>query len=224
VVPALPYRDAWFAAADRMIGIDWPALHAWTWAHRFVAETLTLAYPLLLLQLLPALFVLAFLDGEATRRFLAANFVVMMATMACSVVLPAAGAMAWFHPALTPITPDSYPAQLELVRSGALRVIDTDHEVGLIQFPSYHAALAVLIGLAFSHTRWWIAASVWLVEGLIVASAPVMGGHHVVDVLAGVALAVVVQYLVERYPTASLAATDLDRALRAKPRLIRSAG
>ncbi len=135
-VPALPYRDAWFAAADRMLGIDWPALHAWTWAHRSVAEILTLAYPLLLLQLLPALVVLAFLDSNALRRFLAANFVVMMVTIACSVVLPAAGAMAWFHPALTPITPDSYPAQLELVRGGALRVIDPDHEVGLIQFPS----------------------------------------------------------------------------------------
>ncbi len=198
-VPALPYRDAWFAAADQTLGVDWSALHAWTWAHPFVEATQAGAYSLLIPQLFPALIVLTFLDREALRRFLTANFVVMIMTIAFSIVLPAAGAMAWYHPALTPITPESYPAQLELIRNGALRTIQMGHLVGLIQFPSYHAALAVLIGLAFSRTRWWIAAPVWLLEILIVASAPVMGGHHVIDVFAGTALALVVHALVTRY-------------------------
>jgi hypothetical protein len=193
-VPAFPYIDRWIAAADTMIGFDWLALHAWTWSHPLAAHAQTYAYGLLLPQLFPALFLLARFDARALQRFLVANVTVMMITIAISLVIPAAGAMAWFHPAATPITPESYPVQLDLVRSGALRAVDARAMVGLIQFPSYHAALAVLLGLAFSSTPRWIAMPVWVLEGSITISAPIMGGHYGTDILAGILLALVVHF------------------------------
>lgn len=199
-VPASPYIDRSLAAADAAIRFDWLAFYAWTWDHPLVADAQTYAYRLLLPQLVPVLIVLAVLDARAVDRFVRANFVVIALTLSVSAVIPAAGAMAWFHPAHTPITPDSYPVQLDLVRSGALRTLDTRSIVGLIQFPSYHAALAVLVALAFLDTPRWVAVPFWMFEAAIIASAPIMGGHFGIDILAGALLAVTVHIAVPHLP------------------------
>jgi membrane-associated phospholipid phosphatase len=59
---------------------------------------------------------------------------------------------------------------------------------GIIQFPSYHAAAAVLLAYAFASLPRWIAIPAFITEITLSISAVPIGGHHLVDVLAGVAV------------------------------------
>ena len=61
---------------------------------------------------------------------------------------------------------------------------------GIIQFPSYHAAGAVLLSYAVAGFPRWIVVPTIIVETVLIVSAIPIGGHHLVDVLAGAALAI----------------------------------
>jgi membrane-associated phospholipid phosphatase len=76
------------------------------------------------------------------------------------------------------------------LREGSLRHLELFELAGIVSFPSFHAASAVLY-------LW----ALWPVRGLGVASAvmnvlmiiatPVIGAHYVIDVIGGIALAMV---------------------------------
>jgi membrane-associated phospholipid phosphatase len=59
-----------------------------------------------------------------------------------------------------------------------------------IQFPSYHAAGAVLLSYAFAGFPRWIAVPALIVETVLTVSTIPIGDHHLVDVVAGAALAI----------------------------------
>jgi len=59
---------------------------------------------------------------------------------------------------------------------------------GIIQFPAYHAAAAVLLAHAFASLPRGIAIPAFITEITLSISAVPIGGHHLIDVLAGVAV------------------------------------
>jgi len=183
---AAPLVDAPLAAADRALGIDGPALRTFLDQHPRVAAALTLAYASGLLQL-----VVIVLGLGAARRpdrlaeFLQAFAVATLVAIAVSAWLPAAGAWAFEG--------TGTPAQLMTVshfaalRAGTMQAFPLTAPQGLISMPSLHAASAVLFMAAARGSRWaWPA---WALNGAMLASTPMSGGHYFVDVLAGVALA-----------------------------------
>jgi hypothetical protein len=74
------------------------------------------------------------------------------------------------------------------LKSGEAFPLDLNYAAGLITFPSFHAILAVLAALALRQTRYlrWPAAALAL---LIVVSTVTTGWHYVVDVWAGLLVA-----------------------------------
>ena len=74
------------------------------------------------------------------------------------------------------------------LRDGAVRELDLSHMTGIVSFPSYHAALPVILfwGL-YPVTRLRVPAAIW--AGLTIVATPLFGGHYGVDVLAGLLLA-----------------------------------
>ena len=76
----------------------------------------------------------------------------------------------------------------EALRSGAMRTIDPAAIEGLITFPSFHTALAVVTAWAFWRTR-YIAVPALLLNLTVIASTVPVGGHYFVDVFAGAAIA-----------------------------------
>ena len=81
-----------------------------------------------------------------------------------------------------------FAAVLHDVRSGASRTLDADVMTGLVTFPSIHAADAVILG--------W--GSLWLgrlglplvvLNVAMLASALLVGGHYLTDIVAGCAVA-----------------------------------
>jgi membrane-associated phospholipid phosphatase len=64
---------------------------------------------------------------------------------------------------------------------------------GLIAFPSYHGTLSVLLVLAFSGVRFWFL-PILILNTIILIATPIEGGHHLVDVIAGVGVALICWY------------------------------
>ena len=90
------------------------------------------------------------------------------------------------------ITPGGYLDQLRdfpRVRDGSLRELDLIHLVGIVTFPSFHAAACVLYLWAL-WAIWWMRPIVVLTNGLMLLATPIGGGHYFIDVFAGIGIAV----------------------------------
>jgi hypothetical protein len=79
---------------------------------------------------------------------------------------------------------------LMMIRNGEWAALDFAHVEGIISFPSFHTTLAILLVYAVRNHRWALAVLVPLNMLLIVATLSV-GGHYLVDLPAGAAVAVI---------------------------------
>jgi membrane-associated phospholipid phosphatase len=190
----MPLIDEQLAAVDRALGFDWMAWYTYVSSHRNLGLTLSLAY----VAALPELAVVIVGVGlygkvdRAAEMVMAAMIGALMA-IAISAALPAAGALAYFRPdesnlASPPIVDLAYKATFFDLRAGLVRVFSLSDLKGLIAFPSYHSTLAVLTLLAtrgMPRLFWPLA----VFNLIVLASTPVDGGHHLADVIGGVAVA-----------------------------------
>jgi hypothetical protein len=191
---ALPLQDARFDAIDRAMGFDWKALlgvmERWPAFH----TVMLLIYLSLTLQMAATVLLLGFTGRLAWLRVYTLAFIfAALLTIAISAVLPAEGV--WLHyglksanPAIVPVSASSWPAFLGL-RDGSFRQLMAIGSEGIITFPSLHAALAVILIAAFWPLRFvrWPSA---VINSLMVAATPIDGSHYLIDVLAGIAVAV----------------------------------
>jgi membrane-associated phospholipid phosphatase len=113
-----------------------------------------------------------------------------------------------------PVSHTSWPVFLGL-RDGGYRLVMAIGSKGIITFPSLHAALAVILMAAF----WPVPIARWfgaIINSLMLAATPIDGSHYFVDVLAGVAIAIVclvaAHKLVGRISSIPAAAAPLDLA------------
>jgi membrane-associated phospholipid phosphatase len=130
--------------------------------------------------------------GERAWRFLLVVGVTLAATDVLFPIFPAQGAAVHFG------LPQSYraavgdlswhfPAVLNAIRAGA-QTIDRTMLTGLVSFPSFHAAAALIYGWAVWPVRELRWPAILLNVGVCV-SAVFVGAHYLVDVVAGLALA-----------------------------------
>jgi hypothetical protein len=75
------------------------------------------------------------------------------------------------------------------VRAGTLRHLDLFALAGIVTFPSFHASSAALYAWAFWPVRWMQPVAL-IANGAMMASTPIDGGHYFIDLIAGVAIAV----------------------------------
>lgn len=205
----LPLRDHMFDVADKALGFDWMALLAWLNAHPTMFAILRAIYLSLSIQATLIILCLAFTGRLAWLRIFVLAFIgAAIVTIAISAVLPAQGA--WSHYGLTAVDPASIlPASwtswpvFHGLRDGTYRQLMAAGAEGIITFPSLHAALAVILIAAM----WPIARLRWLAFGInavMLAATPIDGSHYFVDVLAGIAIAILslaASYAVFRHMT-----------------------
>lgn len=183
-----PLADARLAAWDRAIGFDWVAFV--TWAKPLV-PLFDFAYRSFALQALFLVSILFYTGNDSRAWRLATS--AMIALIICASLypfFPAVSAMA--HYGVYPIADHeavvSGPVIAE-IKNGA-RVVTFSMLKGLITFPSYHAAAAVMLAWA----AWPVRLIRWPVLALNVVMAVacvVVGSHYLVDVLGGVVIAAV---------------------------------
>lgn len=200
-----PLLDPQFAALDRHIGFNWVGYLSWTAAHPSIARGLRAAYFSSMYQTAAVIVALALL-GQIQRliAFLWLFILTSATVIVLSGLLPAAGAFVYHEPAAALRAVVGLDAgvwhldQFEALRRGSLTVIDFSKLEGLVTFPSFHTALAMICAWGF----WTVRCARWPMAALsavIIASTPSIGGHYLIDVIGGAALTVVAILLVNRY-------------------------
>jgi membrane-associated phospholipid phosphatase len=156
---------------------------------------LSVIYDTLALQ--PLLLITILVAGGAQQRlsaYLLAWMIALALTLAIAPFTPAVAAYLYFGvtqgsiPGLQLHVAWEHVATLNAVRDGSLRQLGMDTLFGIVTFPSFHAAGAVLLGWGFHGfrlLRWPFHA---LNAGLF-ASAIFVGGHYIVDLVAGAVIA-----------------------------------
>jgi hypothetical protein len=189
---AWPLVDSQLAAFDARCGLTAPRARQWAEAHPAWQAALDLAYGTLLYQTALAIAVLGLAnDRRRLSGFMLAFMIAALTAAGLFVVLPAEGPFARFG--FEP-TPDqaTFLEHFRSLRDGARTVVPLRANEGLITFPSFHVAWALLLCWVFRGRRLLFAAIVVL-NVLVVASTMTTGWHYFADVLggAGVALAAV---------------------------------
>lgn len=188
-----PLIDARLFAVDARLGYSWIGLVGWLAEHPKLSALLAATYRSSLLQLVAMLAFLSLTGRQGTlHRFMATSALTLAVTFAVWVFFPSFGPA--FHLALPPETAraaglvvnEAYAAEMRRLASEGIAVITPETILGVIAFPSYHSVMACLVVFYAWGTR-----AVWPAIALNVAMGPAIlahGGHHLVDVLAGVAV------------------------------------
>jgi len=192
-----PLWDSTLYAWDNALGLDWRAYLAFINERPWLGICYTLAYQSLLPQIAIAVIALGF-GGHlhACRRCVTAVILSGLVSILISGAMPAFAMFAYLglqpqdYPNLHPAAAFVHVAPLLALRDGSMAVISLNGAEGIITFPSYHAALAVIFAAAFWNLRWLRWPGVVL-NALLIAATPIDGGHYFIDVLAGVVIAIV---------------------------------
>lgn len=204
-VPALPLQDALFARLDTALGFDWNAFLAFVSASPALTSVLIVAYHSSMAQIIGLVLALGLLGHVARlQRFLVAYALSALVVIGVSGLLPAVGAYVFHAPnpaqsGMTELAGIWHLAHFEALREGRLTVIDLRTMEGIVTFPSFHTVLAVLTAWGAWVLRWARWPMVGLNAVVIVGTLP-EGGHYLVDLIAGGAIAVAAIAVVSRLP------------------------
>jgi hypothetical protein len=181
---------------DAALGFDWMAYAGWIDRHPAVILPLRAAYGSLIPQIVLMVCALGFSGRlETLRTAMLAAMLGGSVTILLSPLFPASGnyvsqgiGFDHFHHVL-PWAMLRDVGDMISMREGLVAAIDLRAMEGIIVFPSYHACLAVVTAWGLWNSgrifRWLGAA----LATLTLLATPVEGGHYLVDVLAGLAIA-----------------------------------
>jgi membrane-associated phospholipid phosphatase len=198
VVAALdwPLQDHALTALDHAMGFDARAVILFVNDYPTLAGALGFGYAMIKWPLLAIPIVLAATRSFARlQQFVTAMMLALMVTIAISIFVPAIG-----NYQLLGLTPADVPNvnvtafllgqhDIPAVRDGSLRHLELLKLAGIVTFPSFHTASAVLYAWAFARVRFFGPVAL-VTNTLMIASTPVIGGHYLSDVVAGAALAI----------------------------------
>lgn len=184
-----PLVDDRIAALDAAMGIEVTAWILWV-QHWLLDYTLWAIYNTLVPQTLLIVGLLAW-RGEAVAAW---RFTLQMALAGIATL-----AVYNYFPTIGPFpTPEAAPSAAQrwyldlflALRGGEDRTAHLFVMTGLVTFPSFHASWAVVVTAAFLRFRRWLPAMAAL-NLLVLFSAITHGCHYVMDLIAGVGIALV---------------------------------
>lgn len=192
---ARPLQDAALHAADQALGLDWRAYLDFINGQPWLGTLLNYGYKMIQWPIFAIPLVLG-LCGHVARlnQFVLAFALALATTTVVSGFVPAVAAYA--HLGLTPadyenirpLADSEHLGDLHRLREGTFGPLDLRQVTGIVTFPSFHAASALLYAWAFWPVLWMRPVAL-AANGLMLASTPIDGGHYFVDVLAGLAVA-----------------------------------
>lgn len=186
---ALPLADKRLIAADAVLGFDWLSLWHWIEQRPALIPPMTRIYYTLDWQPF-LLFILLFVTNRGDRcwTFLNAWVAGLVIVVAIYPLFPAQGALNYFGVAqLSPHAAAFLPI-MEGLRDGTLRTIDGRVLQGMVTFPSFHAAAAIYLAWGYADFKWLRVPFIMLNLAMLLTAIPI-GGHYLVDIIAGVLLA-----------------------------------
>ncbi|MCE7795312.1 phosphatase PAP2 family protein [Sphingobium sufflavum] len=179
---------------DHAIGFDWNDLYALTAAHPLLQIMGRIAYASIYAS--PAIILLSYALNRqrAEARFFLASFWLAAGLSLCFFLfMPTLGPLAYGWHGAIDYMPTSGLFQAEIIpllRDHSMQVVDLSMLRGLVGIPSFHAASATLYILAARHTG-SARAPLVLLNVAMIFSIPVEGTHYAVDLIGGMAVALV---------------------------------
>lgn len=186
----LPLADGFLARADALVGFDWSSVSAWISSIPWLSDALTFTYTTIMWQPFLVMFLTSVnTPGSANSEFIWTFLLSGLAAIAISGLVPALG----YEGVIGPPHIDA----LRSIREGAWTTLDIRQLDGIITFPSFHASVGVLFLYSVRRIRWAFCILAPLNVTLIL-STPTVGGHYLVDVIAGILVAYLSIALVRR--------------------------
>jgi len=192
----MPLQDSFFGRADEHLGVSVPAIMAWA-NHHWLGSVLNNSYAWVVI-LLPLAVLLPMLAGKLkyAKEFLAANLISFAIGIPLFALLPAIGPWHYFHFPPSEAQTTFCEAPLLAMRLAGAYVLGSQ-EAGVVCFPSFHVAWAIFFAAALWGFR-WLRIPVAVVSGMVILSTMTTGWHYFVDVLGGIALAIISIVLAKR--------------------------
>jgi hypothetical protein len=213
----LPLRDATLLALDQAAGLDFRGYLDFINDRLGLIYILAAGYRAIGWMVWPVVIGLPLVGYyRRTGEFICAFTLALIATTCISTLIPAIGvygAMGLVPEDFRNIVPQGYYDTLNqapLLRDGSLRTLDLFQLAGVLTFPSFHAISALLYAWALWPLRWLRPLNLFC-NGAMLLATPVGGGHYFVDVIAGIAVAMLSIYAARR-----IAATPQDADAAAK--------
>lgn len=182
-----PLVDDTLAAVDRAFGFDWLYFYKSAEGYTSLHLTLLAIYSSFLPQAIILIFVLTSLGH--IKQCWEALWLFMVASLIClpfSIFWPAAGAFSYFHVQEN----EPYLRTFMSLRGGTFKTIGAGPIYGVIQFPSLHAAAAVIYAYASRGVKYLFPIFAML-NVCMLAATPIIGGHYFADIMGGLAVALI---------------------------------
>lgn len=194
---AFPYRDGLLERADALLlpGYRWIDMYAALHQRDRLVSVMCAVYQTLLWQPFALVVILALTGRERfCWRFVQAWFLTLIACTAIFPFVPAVGA--YIHhglvsadiPALTVNTAWHQTEVLDRVRDGSIRALEPAKMTGMVSFPSFHAAGAILLFWGFRRVR-LVGPAFMALNVAMCLTAPLIGAHYFIDIAGGIGIA-----------------------------------
>jgi hypothetical protein len=191
---AFPLQDVMMERLDRAIGFDWSAWHDAVLNRPILSWSLLVAYASLLPQTILSILYFPATDRSARiGELLLLAVATSAATVLISAIWPTLGPCAANGPSFGACAANgggdiAYLRDVLALRAGGPWHFELSAMEGIVTMPSYHTVMAVLFTYAFRRTG-LVGYGIATLNLAMLLSIPTIGGHYLVDLLAGVALA-----------------------------------
>jgi hypothetical protein len=190
-----PLQDETLVAIDRALGLEWRAYLDFVNTRPWLGDLFGYGYRMIHWPIFAIPLILG-MCGHVLRlnQYVLAFALALAVTAVVSAFVPAVAGFAHFgltradYPNLRPLADSNHLPDLRSLRAGVLSVLDIREVMGIVTFPSFHAASSLLYAWAF-WPIWWMRPVALLANGLMLAATPIDGGHYFIDVFAGLAVA-----------------------------------
>jgi PAP2 superfamily len=180
---AFPLQDAMMERLDRAIGFDWSAWHDAVLGRPILNRLLLVAYSSLFSQ-----FLLAVIYFSKRDRFARIEELLLLLCLTAAPTVLISAIWPTLGPAAQGGGDFTYLRDLLALRADGPWHFESLAMQGIVQMPSYHTVMAVLFTYAFRGTG-LIGYVIATLNVVMLFSIPSTGGHYLVDVIAGGALA-----------------------------------
>lgn len=201
-----PYQDDLLNGMDVALGINWLGYFDWVHGQPALIGAMEWSYDQLTLVGLAVMTSLIIMgDARRVRFYMEIFFFTAVFCIVVGAAFPALAAVHMYIDDLSvyanfPNPPGVYHLPyMEMLRDPAQAVsIDPVGLAGLVTFPSYHTASGILLCVAVWRT--WLILPVAAYSAVMIASAPIFGGHYIIDLIAGTVVALGISWIIARRP------------------------
>lgn len=187
----LPLVDAQLAAFDQVLGFNWLGMMDFVNYHATFGRLTSLIYQTIFPELaLIILFLGLTKRTETMKELVDVYWITLLLTILFSALFPTLDPFAHYGPSLgrfpivQPTAGIVFLPDYQALRAGTFHTFDFGNMQGIIAFPSFHAALALMVTWALRRIPWLFAIGC-IYNSLMIFATLTEGGHYLSDVIMG---------------------------------------